>query len=52
MMAEPDELCEMATKDPIVHAKVKIIWSRLKTYAGGYDLISGVAPCVCSAAWR
>lgn len=52
MMAEPDELCEMATNDPIVHEKVKIIWSRMKRYAGGYELMNGVAPCVRSAGWR
>jgi hypothetical protein len=50
MMAEPDELCEMATNDPIVHAKVKIIWSRMKRYAGGYELMNSVAPCVRIAA--
>src|SRR5512140_3673461 len=40
MMAEPDELCEMATNDPIVHAKVKIIWSRMKRYEGSYELMN------------
>jgi len=50
MMAVPDELCEMATNDPIVHAKVKIIWSRMKRYAGGDELMNSVAPCVRLAA--
>jgi len=40
----------MATNDPIVHAKVKIIWSRMKRYAGGYELMNSVAPCVRIAA--
>jgi hypothetical protein len=50
MMAEPDELCEMVTNDPILHAKVKIIWSRMKLYVGGDELMNSVAPCVRIAA--
>jgi hypothetical protein len=52
MMAEPEALCEMATNDPIVHAKVQIISARLKMFTGGYDLMDTLAPCVRSAGWR
>ena len=46
MMANPDELCAIATVDRTVHAKVHIIWERMLTYAGGGLLMGGVAPCV------
>ncbi len=46
MMAWPDELCAIATADPIVRAKAQIIWSRIITYARGGDLMDRAAPCV------
>jgi hypothetical protein len=52
MMAEPDQLCEIATNDPIARAKVEIIWSRMLKHPGGYDLMYGTAPCVQRAAGR
>ncbi len=46
MMARPDELCAIAAADPIVRAKVNIVWSRMSTYARGDELMAGTAPCV------
>jgi hypothetical protein len=34
MMARPDELCEIAQKDPIVRTKSTIIWHRVAAVAG------------------
>jgi hypothetical protein len=46
MMAKPDELCAIATSDPIVRSKAQIIWSRIIKYDGGDELMYSAAACV------
>ena len=46
LMTRADELCELATADPILEAKVTVVWRRVAEVRGGEAFLRKHAACV------